>query len=144
MHRKRLFLSLAVLALLLLALAPGQAQAPSGTVSIELKGVAAGIGVSWGSGTLYFQGRTYPFKVDGLSVGDVGLARIDATGKVYNLKNVGDFAGNYGAVGAGVAVAAGMSGLTMQNQQGVMIDLTATQSGIKLNIGPQGLTITMK
>jgi hypothetical protein len=144
MHGKRVFLSLAVLALLLLALAPGQAQAPSGTVAIDLKGVAAGVGVSWGSGTLYFQGRSYPFKVDGLSVGDVGLARINATGKVYNLKNLGDFAGTYGAVGAGVAVASGMSGLTMQNQQGVMVDLTATQEGIKLNIGPQGLTITMK
>jgi hypothetical protein len=144
LHLNRIFLSLAVVAVLLLAVAPGQAQAPSGTVTIELSGVAAGVGVSWGSGVLNYQGKNYPFKMDGLSVGDVGFAKISANGKVYNLKNVADFPGTFGAVGAGLAVSSGMAGLTMQNQQGVMMDLTATQQGIKLNIGPQGLTVTMK
>ena len=142
MHRNRILLSLIVLASLLLA--PTLAQAQEGTVSISFTGVAAGVGVSWGSGVLTYAGKTYPFKIDGLSVGDVGISTVTATGKVHNLKNVGDFAGNYAALGAGAAVGGGAVALTMQNQRGVSMDLTATQAGVKFNIGPQGLTISLK
>jgi len=147
MRRNHPLLSLSVLALLLLAVYPAGAEnpaQPAARVSIELTGVAAGVGVSWGSGVLSYAGKTYPFRVEGLSVGDVGIARVSATGKVYNLKRVSDFPGTYAAVGAGVSVAGGVAGLTMQNQRGVVIDLTATQEGVKFNIGPQGLTITMR
>ena len=146
MHPNRTLLSLAVALILLLAVAPGQAQKqPSvAQVSIELTGVAAGVGLSWGSGVLRFAGKNYSFKVEGLSVGDVGFAKVSAVGKVYNLQRLSDFAGTYAAVGAGVAVAGGVAGLTMQNQRGVTMDLTATQEGLKLNIGPQGLTVTMR
>ncbi len=37
----------------------------------------------------------------------------------------------------------GPAGLALQNERGVVIDLSATQQGVKLNIGPQGLTIRM-
>jgi hypothetical protein len=146
MQRTRILLSLTVVVALLLAVYPGQAQGQetTGRVTIELTGIAAGVGVSWGSGTLTYAGKTYPFRVDGLSVGDVGIATVTATGKVYNLKNVSDFAGNYAAIGAGAAVAGGAAAMTMQNQRGVVMDLTATQAGVKFNIGPQGLTITLK
>ncbi|MBI4644024.1 MAG: DUF1134 domain-containing protein [Deltaproteobacteria bacterium] len=117
---------------------------PVGEVSIELKGVGAIFGVSWGHGVLWFKGKKYPFRVEGLSVGDVGYAEIKARGKVYNLKKPLDITGTYAAVGAGVALAGGVAGLAMQNEWGVVIDLSATQSGVKLNLGPQGLTITMR
>ncbi|MBI4796185.1 MAG: DUF1134 domain-containing protein [Deltaproteobacteria bacterium] len=117
---------------------------PVGEVSIELKGVGAIFGVSWGHGVLWFKGKKYPFRVEGLSVGDVGYAEIKARGKVYNLKKPLDITGTYAAVGAGVALAGGVAGLAMQNERGVVIDLSATQSGVKLNLGPQGLTITMR
>ncbi len=117
---------------------------PVGEVSIELKGVGAIVGVSWGHGVLWFKGKKYPFRVEGLSVGDIGFAQISARGKVYNLKTPLDITGTYGALGAGVALAGGVAGLAMQNERGVVIDLSATQAGIKLNIGPQGLTITMR
>ena len=117
---------------------------PVGEVTIELKGVGALVGVSWGHGVLYFKGKKYPFHVEGLSVGDVGFAKISARGKVYNLKKPLDITGTYAAVGAGVALAGGVAGLAMQNERGVVIDLSATQGGIKLNLGPQGLTIRMR
>ncbi len=142
MQKKRSLLIALVLASLLLA--PALAQAQEGTVSISFTGVAAGIGVSWGSGVLTYGGKTYPFKIDGLSVGDVGISTVTATGKVRNLKNVGDFSGNYAAVGTGLAVGGGAAVLTMQNQRGVAMDITATQAGVKFNFGPQGINITLK
>lgn len=117
---------------------------PVGDVSIELQGVGAIIGVSWGHGVLWFKGRKYPIRVEGLSVGDLGYAKISARGKVYNMRRPLDITGTYGALGAGVALAGGVAGLAMQNERGVVIDLSATQQGIKLNLGPQGLTITMR
>ncbi|MEW6657123.1 MAG: DUF1134 domain-containing protein [Thermodesulfobacteriota bacterium] len=114
-----------------------------GHVTIDLKGVGAIVGVSWGHGVLWFKGKKYPFHVEGLSVGDVGFAKISARGKVYNLKKPRDLSGTYGALGAGVALAGGVAGLAMQNERGVVIDLGATQQGLKLNLGPQGLTIRM-
>jgi hypothetical protein len=117
---------------------------PVGEVTIELKGVGALVGVSWGHGVLFFKGKRYPFHIEGLSVGDVGFAKISARGKVYNLKRPLDLSGTYGALGAGVALAGGVAGLAMQNERGVVIDLSAMQAGIKLNIGPQGLTIRMR
>ena len=39
---------------------------PSGTVKLTSQTVAIGVGVTWGDGTLTFDGKTYPFSVDGL------------------------------------------------------------------------------
>jgi hypothetical protein len=145
MRAKRI-LSLAIVLVLLGAVAPGLAQAPYpiGTVSIDFRSVAVGIGASWGSGVLRFQGNTYPFKVSGLTVGDVGLSSSSAVGNVYNLKNPSDLAGNYIAAGAGVAVAGGVGGVTMQNQHGVQIELHSVVQGLQLTIGPQGFNIEMR
>lgn len=116
---------------------------PVAEVTIDIKGVGAIVGVSWGHGVLWFKGKKYPFHVEGLSLGDVGYAEMKARGKVYNLKKPRDLSGTYAALGAGVALAGGAAGLAMQNERGVVIDLSASQQGVKLNIGPQGLTIRM-
>jgi hypothetical protein len=135
---------LAMAALLLSAPSPGWGQGSQGTVNIDLTGIGLGLGVSWGSGTLTFEGKTYPFSIEGLKVGDVGISTIRAVGKVRNLRNVADFSGNYMAVGAGLTVAGGVAGQTMQNQRGVVIDLYSVQQGVQLNIGPQGFTIYLR
>ena len=144
MRTKRILVSVAMVVLLLAAVAPGQAQPLSGTVSIELTSIAAGIGTSWGSGVLHYQGKNYHFSVSGLSVGDVGFSSISAVGNVYNLYRPRDLAGNYAAVGAGVAVAGGVGGIAMKNQNGVTIQLYSVQQGVQLTIGPQGFNIEMK
>lgn len=146
MRTTRILLSLAMVILLLAFAASGQAQPQSlsGTVSIDLTSVAAGIGTSWGSGVLRYQGRTYRFRVTGLTVGDVGFSTISAVGNVYYLNSPSDLAGKYAAVGAGVTVGGGGGGVSMKNQKGVRIELYSVQQGVQLTIGPQGFNIEMK
>jgi hypothetical protein len=147
MRRKRTLLSLAMAAMLLAAATPGGAAQklyPIGTVSIELTSVALGVGSSWGKGTLRFEGRTYHFSVNGLTVGDVGISTINAVGNVYRLTKASDLAGNYFAAGAGATLAGGVGGITMRNNQGVIINLYTVQQGVQLTIGPQGFAIDMR
>ncbi len=120
------------------------ADEPSATVTIESTSVAIGIGVQWGHGTLKFQGKEYKFSVNGLSVIDLGVSSISATGKVYNLKKLSDFAGTYTAAEAGIAVGAGVGAASMRNQNGVDMNLTSTKTGIKFKLAPEGLKIELK
>jgi len=120
------------------------ADEPSATVTIESTSVAIGVGVQWGHGTLKFQGKEYKFSVNGLSVIDLGVSSISATGKVYNLKKLSDFAGTYTAAEAGIAVGAGVGAASMRNQNGVDMNLTSTKTGIKFKLAPEGLKIELK
>ena len=70
---------------LLAGLAAAQAKKPDATLTLSEGSVAVGIGWTWGKGTLSYQGQTYPFKVEGLSVGEVGMTRATAAGHVFNL-----------------------------------------------------------
>jgi hypothetical protein len=121
-----------------------QGAKPSGKVSIESTSIAAGIGVSWGDGKLSFKGKTFPFSVDGLSLVDFGISKASAVGDVYNLTDVSKFAGNYVAAEAGFALAGGMGGMVLRNQNGVVIHLRSVSQGAKLQLGTSGLKITMK
>ena len=122
----------------------GEARKPSGRVTVESKSIAVGIGVSWGDGKLTFQGKDYPFTVNGLSVVDFGISRASAVGDVYNLTDVSKFAGTYAAAEAGFTLAGGAGGITMRNSEGVIINLRSTSRGASLTLGPAGLTIAMK
>jgi len=114
------------------------------TVELSTGSVAAGIGLSWGGGVLTFNGKQYKFKVDGLNVGSVGIKNAAAHGKVYNLKNVADFSGNFAAVAAGVTVGGGGGAKTMRNDKGVIMDLVSTNQGVDFTLGPQGVKITLQ
>jgi hypothetical protein len=97
--------------------------------------VAVGIGFTWGSGVLTYQGKDYPFDISGLSVVDVGITKAEASGTVYHLKNLADFSGNYTGVGAGATIAGGGGGMALQNQSGVVLNLVgATQGLLKLSL----------
>jgi hypothetical protein len=122
----------------------GEARKPSGRVTMESKSVAAGIGVSWGDGKLTFKGKEHPFTIDGLSVVDWGISRVSASGDVYNLTDVSKFPGTYLAAEAGFTLAGGAGGITMRNNEGVIINLRSTSRGASLTLGPAGLRITMK
>ena len=121
-----------------------KAKAPDATLQLREGSIAAGIGFSWGGGTLTYRGKRYPVKVDGLSVGSVGISRATASGSVYNLKALNDFNGTYTAVGAGAAVAGGGSIATMQNQNGVRINLRATTQGVKFTLGAAGVSLQIQ
>lgn len=113
----------------------------SGTVKIQSTSVALGIGVTWGEGELTYQGKVYKFNVNGLSVVDLGVSSVTATGKVYNLKSLDDFPGNYVAGQAGAAVGGGVAASRMKNQNGVVIGLDSTQTGAKLTLAAEGVQI---
>ncbi len=129
----------------LLALFPAMAadQAPDGTIELSGGSVAVGIGYSWGSGKLVFQGKQYPLKVEGLSIADVGVSDYTATGSVYNLKKLQDIEGTYAAATAGATVGGGVSGAAMRNQNGVLIQLSATRQGLQFTLAPAGIKLSL-
>jgi hypothetical protein len=117
---------------------------PIGEVTIEAKQLAAGVGYSWGDGVMKFQGKEYPFTVQGLNVAAVGFSKINAVGDVYNLKTAADLAGKYVAVSADLSLAKGVAGLSMRNDKGVVINLRSAQQGVQLNLGVDGFNLKMK
>jgi hypothetical protein len=117
---------------------------PTATIEFSGGSVAAGIGYTWGSGTLVFEGKEYPVKVDGLTIVHVGASDYSASGIVYHLTKLSDIEGVYRAASAGVAVAGGATATTMKNDHAVVIEMTATHTGINLQLGPEGVTITLK
>jgi len=58
------------------------AAQPVGRIAMEGTSIAAGVGVNWGDGTLRFHEQNYKFSVSGLSLVDVGIAKLNAVGEV--------------------------------------------------------------
>lgn len=121
-----------------------QKATPSGKVSLESRSIAAGIGVTWGDGTLTFKGKQYPFSVEGLSLVDWGIAKVSANGDVYNLTDPAKLGGTYVAAEAGLTLAGGMGGMVLRNQDGVVLHLRSTSRGARLSLGTSGLVLKMK
>jgi len=79
-------------------------KTPSATVVIDETQIMWVVGGDIGGGTLHFGGTSYKFKTAGLKLGGFGVHKVKLTGDVYDLKDVADFAGAYGAAEAGVTV----------------------------------------
>src|SRR5262245_33074272 len=116
----------------------------TGTVRIDSRSIALGIGVSWGDGVLDYRGKTYVFTVRGLSVLDLGISRVSARGEVKNLRRIEDFPGNYVAATAGATVGGGGGVAALRNQNGVQMALTATGRGVRLTVAGAGLDVQLK
>jgi hypothetical protein len=119
-------------------------SAPDATLSLSGGQVAVGVGYTWGSGTLNFDGSPHAFSISGVSVANVGASSLNASGKVYNLKQLKDFAGTYASVAAGVTVGGGGSVAYLRNQNGVVIMLTSTQEGLDFQLSGNGTKITLQ
>ena len=113
-------------------------------LSLSKTSVAAGIGLSWGGGTLTYKGKDYEVEVQGLSVGSVGVAKVEASGNVYNLKKLEDFDGNFTAATAGATVGGGASATAMRNQNGVVVEITSTTQGLKFTLAASGVSMKIK
>jgi hypothetical protein len=148
MRKQLVFLKVALALILLFSVSLVGAQLqepyPLGEITLTATQVAAGIGWTWGSGTLKFQDKIYAFTLQGLNVSAVGISKISAKGDVYNLTAPTDLAGNYVTAGAGLAVIKGAAGLVMRNAKGVVINLISDQTGVQLSLGTDGLAISMK
>ena len=143
---KRTLMVSAIIGAMLLVAPLGRAaeQKPDATVKMTGKSVAAGVGYSWGSGVLTYQGKEYPFSVNGLSAGDIGVSSAELTGNVYNLKKLEDFDGNYTGVSAGATVAGGGGGTAMKNQNGVLMNVVSTTRGLTFKLGVDGVKVQLK
>jgi len=117
----------------------------SGTVTMKIKAVAFGIGVEWGEGTLtMYDGTSHEFKIRGLTVVDVGISSIEATGEVYNLVEAKDIEKRFVAGAAGAALVGGGSAVAMKNGKGVVMKLKSAQKGVRLTLAAEGLKVTLK
>jgi len=120
---------------------------PDATLRLSGGSFALGIGFRWGSGTLSYKGKNYPVKVNGLSIGKVGMTGVSAYGEIFNLKHLQDFNGHYnvGAEGTrGVTIAKGKAGSIMTNQAGVIVRLAATQTGLDVNATGGGVDMQIQ
>jgi hypothetical protein len=115
---------------------------PSGSVTITEDFVA---GLGGGTGTLEYQGRTYPFKVIGTVAGPGGgVEKISASGPVYKLANVANFPGRYTqSTGKAGFSSSGSSDLWLENNAGVIMHLEGTSTGAMLTLGKDEIIIRM-
>ena len=107
-----------------------------GSLTIDETEFAAVLGGSTGGGVLTVGGKTYKFKLEGLTAGvNVGVSKVKGNGFVYNLKNVGDFAGKYTEFDVSGTGGAGAGLVHLKNEKGVIITIGTTQKGLQLNLG---------
>lgn len=145
--KKIAILSLVVAVMTGFTQAASQHSGPDATLRLSGGSFALGIGFRWGSGTLSYKGKDYPVKVNGLSIGKVGMTGVSAIGEVFNLKHLQDFNGHYnvGAEGTrGVTIAKGKAGTLMSNQAGVIVRLAATQTGLDVNATGGGVDMQIQ
>jgi hypothetical protein len=132
----------AAAAMLFAATMPSHAE--SGTVRLHIVKAGFIIGVGGGSGTLVFQGKHYHLSVGGIGIGSLGVAAVDLVGTASNLHRAADIAGSYGAAGAGATFVGGGQVATLQNGNGVVLQLQGLQAGFQVSLGLGGMTISMQ
>ena len=144
-YKKQIFISFLVVVACMLAanVAVAEETTPSGTITMESHTVALGFGVNWGHGTLKFKGKEYKFKVNGLSVVDLGVSNVSATGEVYHLRHLSDFAGTYNAASAGIAVGGGVGASYLENQHDVVLKITSKKQGVQFTLAAEGLRVKL-
>jgi len=119
-------------------------KAPDATLTLSEGTVAAGIGWSWGNGTLNYKGQSYRVKIDGLSVAEVGITKASASGTVYNLKCIDDFDGVYAAAGAEGTAGKGAGVSSLRNSKGVVINLKSETKGANIKVAAEGLKLKLE
>ncbi len=128
------------------AFAGAQEDKPlSGTLTVEQVQVAFIGSANLGGGKLNYKGKSHDFTIGGLGIGGFGISRIDATGEVYGLNKLEDFAGAYGQARYGAVIADASTGeLWLENTKGVVIHLDAKRVGLALSLGVDGVIIDLQ
>ncbi len=138
--------AVAAVAMTMLTAATGQPdlRLPSATITIDERQFGFLVGGSVGGGSLQFGDTLYPFKIGGVSFGDIGASHVRGFGRVFNLTRVDDFAGTYTRVAASATIVNGSGLLRLRNKRGVVIELDTTSKGLQLSAGAGGVKITMR
>jgi len=120
------------------------AEAATGQVQIHIFSAGFIIGISGGSGTLTFQGQSFPLRIGGISAGaTIGASGTDLIGTAYHLHRPGDIVGIYSAAGAGLSIAGGRSAAQLSNGNGVVLNLRGRQIGFMFSVDLSGMNISL-
>jgi lipid-binding SYLF domain-containing protein len=140
LHLRNLILALAAL---IVAALP--ARADEGRITIQFFKAGWVIGGAYGKGILTFHGEQYLVEVGGLSYGfTFGGSQTSLSGRVRNIRSAADVNGVYGAGSAGAAIIKGGQAVILTNQNGAILELSGTQTGLIVNFDLSGLALTVK
>src|SRR6185503_5154248 len=135
--------TLLALAALLAAALP--ARADEGRITIQFFKAGWVIGGAYGKGILTFHGEQYLVEVGGLSYGlTFGGSQTSLSGRVRNIRRAADVNGVYGAGSAGAAIIKGGQAVILTNQNGAILELSGTQTGLIVSFDLSGLALTVK
>jgi hypothetical protein len=122
----------------------GVTEMAVGSVAINITSAGFIVGATGGSGSLIFQGVTYPLSIGGISVGAmIGVSETDLVGTAENLESPADISGLYSEVGAGLAIAGGERVAQLTNGQGVVLRLSGRQVGFEFSLDLSGMSISL-
>ena len=134
---------LALAALIAAAISP--ARADEGRITIQFFKAGWVVGGAYGKGVLSFKGEMYALEVGGLSYGlTFGGSQTSLQGRVRNIRRAEDVNGVYGAGSAGAAIIKGGQAVILTNQNGAVLELSGTQTGLIVNFDLSGLALTVK
>ena len=121
-----------------------QSYADTGSVRLRITKVGFIVGIGGGSGVLHFKGHSYRLSISGVSAGTIGISGMDLVGTASNLRTAADIAGTYSALSAGIAVVGGVRAATLQNANGVILQVQGGQVGLSASLSVSGLTISLQ
>jgi hypothetical protein len=135
--------------------AGGGAPKPDGKVRMITTSIAPDRGVSWADGQLSFNNQTYKFRLEARTrtesdvLNNLAGQQIVVEGGVFNLKNVGDFAGTFTHIKPEAVKAMGGTGKNpaFQNEKGVVIVVTRrikTDYGLYVSLVGDSFKVTMQ
>lgn len=117
------------------------ARATTGTVRVTVAKAGFIVGAGGGRGILTFRHRSYPFTVQGLSLGLTAGASINKlVGRAEHINELVDFSGTYSVVGAGAAL---VGGVQLRNAKGVLITLQGAKAGVEASANITKVVITV-
>jgi hypothetical protein len=116
---------------------------PSATVRIQEWTAAYYGSAAVGKGTLDYKGQHHHFSISGVGAGGDGAQKVSATGKVYDLHNLHDFAGTYHGVSSGLTLIEGKMHAKLVNDSGVVMYLSGITEGLASSSGVQAFEVTL-
>ena len=131
-----------MLAAFVIAAPLSHAQTADATFELLAGMEQTGIGYSWARGALYYGGRSYPFRLGGLSVVDMGVP-LEAGGVVYHLARLADLDGTYAEVEVAPALAGAGFTTALENEHGVLIGLRSTTQALQFQPSLLGVEIEL-
>lgn len=127
-----------------IAARPAFGQA-AGHVRVNIVKAGLMIGGGAGNGVLTYRGRSYPFRVKGISLGiTAGATAGRLEGWASGIRDVRDFAGTYSSVGGGGALVGGVGGVHLRNDNGVVMVLQGPKAGLEMAANLSAILISLK